>query len=276
MLNEEKITHRMKNLIESGFFGKDKLLLNEAFAEKDKVRIFQAAYNYSYKQSITVDGIRGTQTNKAIADVKTKLSLDKLDNKNTEIFFLNFLDILKTENIINVGRGGSNDKVINYAAQALLNLAGQRIKIDGIVGTQTTTAIKALTNSETITKDNIQPIIDKAKANIRELGIEDESSTQNTSSGQNKAPEEKGSSKEVKKSETSNTNKNESGKADVIFVAGLESKMNAQGQTEKLRAGLPQGTTIKTFTSVNSFSADLMAREMMSSTETDRRMLMFD
>jgi hypothetical protein len=34
MLNEERIANRMKNLIESGFFGKDKLLLNEAFADK--------------------------------------------------------------------------------------------------------------------------------------------------------------------------------------------------------------------------------------------------
>jgi hypothetical protein len=34
MFNEERIANRMKNLIESGFFGKDKLLLNEAFADK--------------------------------------------------------------------------------------------------------------------------------------------------------------------------------------------------------------------------------------------------
>jgi lysozyme family protein len=251
MLNEERITNRMLNLIESGFFGKNKFLLTEQFTSSEKIRLFQAVYNYSYKQNILVDGIRGKQTNNAIADVKNQLLKDenlKFNNTNAETFFLNFLDVLKTENIINVGRGGSNDKMVNYAIQSLITLAGQPIKIDGVVGTQTITAIKALTNSETITKDNIQPIIDKAKANIKELGIEDASSMQNTSIAQNKAPEEKGSSKEVKKSETSNTNKNESGKADVIFVAGLESLMSAQGQTEKLRAGLPEGTNIKTFT----------------------------
>jgi hypothetical protein len=34
MLNEERITYRMVNLIESGFFGRNKSLLTEAFADK--------------------------------------------------------------------------------------------------------------------------------------------------------------------------------------------------------------------------------------------------
>ena len=173
MLNEQKITYKMKTLIESGFFG-NKGLISEALADKEKIRLFQAAYNRTYDKNLAVDGIKGAQTDAAIADVKQKFSLDKLDNTNTEVFYLNFLDILKLDNTINVGQGGANtNKNQNYAVQVLSNLAGQPIGIDGVIGTKSIEAIKALTGANVINKDNIGAVIEKAKANIKELGVED-------------------------------------------------------------------------------------------------------
>jgi hypothetical protein len=173
MLNEQKVTYKMKTLIESGFFG-NKGLISEALADKDRIRLFQAAYNRTYDKNLAVDGIKGAQTDAAIADVKQKFSLDKLDNANTEVFYLNFLDILKLDNTINVGQGGANtNKNQNYAVQVLSNLAGQPIGIDGVIGTKSIEAIKALTGANVINKDNIGAVIEKAKANIKELGVED-------------------------------------------------------------------------------------------------------
>jgi hypothetical protein len=175
MINEQRITYRMKTLMESGFFG-ERRLLTEAFADKDKVRLFQAAYNKTYNKNLAVDGVKGGQTDAAIEDVKKQPSFnfEKLDNANAEVFFLNFLDILKMDNTINVGKGGTNNnKNQNYAVQALINLAGQPIGIDGVIGDKTIAAIKAVTGaSELINKDNITDVIEKAKANVKELGVE--------------------------------------------------------------------------------------------------------
>lgn len=244
MLNEEKITYRMMNLIESGFFGRNKFLLTEAFSNREKVKIFQAAYNYTYDKNIAIDGIKGTQTNAAIEDVKKQFTKDKLDDANTADFYSKFLERLQNDKSINVGQEGVNtNKNLNYAIQALINLAGEKISIDGVIGNQTITAIKKLTNSGSITKDNIQAVIEKAKANINTLGIEDSTSGQTNISAQNKISQGKEGSEEANKSQTNV----DTGKADVIFVAGLESAMNAQGQTERLRAGLKPNTVIKTF-----------------------------
>ena len=174
MLNEQKITYRMKTLIESGFFG-TKSLLTEAFADKDKVRLFQAAYNYTYDKNIAVDGIKGTQTNAAIEDVKKQLGKDKLDDAGANEFYQKFLVKLdEKKSSINVGQGGANtNKVLNYAIQTLINLAGTPLGIDGVVGTKTIAAIKTVADdSEVINTENITTITGKAVENILQLGIE--------------------------------------------------------------------------------------------------------
>jgi hypothetical protein len=172
MLNEQKITYRMKTLMESGFFG-TKSLLTEAFQDKDKVRLFQAAYNYTYDKNLAVDGIKGGQTDAAIADVKKQLAKDKLDDTNTADFYYKFLERLQNDKSINVGQGGVNtNKNLNYAIQALINLAGKPLGINGVIETKTNTAIKELTNSDTITSKNILPIINLANPNVKTLGVE--------------------------------------------------------------------------------------------------------
>jgi hypothetical protein len=174
MLNEQKITYRMKTLMESGFFG-TKTLLSEAFQNKDKVRLFQAAYNYTYDKNLAVDGIKGGQTNAAIADVKTQLAKEKLDNSATEDFYYKFFEKLQNDKTINVGQGGVNtNKKLNYAIQALINLAGTPLGINGVIEAQTIAAIKTVTkSSEVITNQNILPIINMANPNVKELGVED-------------------------------------------------------------------------------------------------------
>ncbi len=190
MLNEQKITYRMVNLIESGFFGRNKSLLTEAFADRDKVKIFQAAYNYTYDKNISVDGIKGTQTNAAIEAVKKDLGKEKLDDTNIKEFYTKFITKLEENSAnINVGEGGSNNnRNLNYAIQTLLTIAGQPIAIDGVVGTKTITAIKALTNNESsiINKDNLSGITDLAvKTNVQEgLGIEDIATVQSNARDQ--------------------------------------------------------------------------------------------
>jgi lysozyme family protein len=179
MINEQKIAYRMKNLMESGFFGKSKSLLNEALADKDKVRIFQAAYNYTYNQNIAVDGVKGAQTTAAIEAVKKDLGKEKLDDTNMKDFYTKFFTKLTEEAAnINVGEGGSNNnKILNYAIQALINLAGQPIGIDGVIGTKTITAIKALTNNESgaINNETLSSITPLAiKTNVQSgLSVED-------------------------------------------------------------------------------------------------------
>jgi lysozyme family protein len=179
MINEQKIAYRMKNLMESGFFGKSKSLLNEALADKDKVRIFQAAYNYTYNQNIAVDGIKGAQTTAAIEAVKKDLGKEKLDDTNMKDFYTKFFTKLTEEAAnINVGEGGSNNnKILNYAIQVLINLAGQPIGIDGVIGTKTITAIKALTNNESgvINNETLSSITPLAiKTNVQSgLSVED-------------------------------------------------------------------------------------------------------
>lgn len=181
MLNEQRITYRMKTLIESGFFGSKKLL-SEAFADNDKVRLFQAAYNYTYNKNLVVDGIKGGQTDAAIADVKKQLGKDKLDNEGAKDFYQKFLVKLDENKAnINVGQGGTNNnKNLNQAIQAVINLAGTPIAIDGVIGTKTIAAIKTVTDgdSEIINSETITRITGKAAKNILQLGVEGIATTQ--------------------------------------------------------------------------------------------------
>jgi hypothetical protein len=177
MLNEQKITYRMRTLMESGFFG-GKVLLTEAFADRDKVRLFQAAYNYTYNKNLAVDGEKGAQTNAAIADVKKQLVKDKLDNEGAKDFYANFLTkLVDDKEKINVGQGGVNtNKILNRAIQALINLAGTPLGIDGVIGTKTIAAIKTVIDenddSGAINSENISQITGKAAKNVLDLGVE--------------------------------------------------------------------------------------------------------
>jgi hypothetical protein len=192
MLNEQKITYRMKNLIESGFFG-SKTLLTEAFADGDKVRLFQAAYNYTYDKNLAVDGVKGGQTDAAIADVKKQLGKDKLDDAGAKDFYQKFLVKLDdNKGSINVGQGGANtNKILNQAIQALINLAGTPLGIDGVIGTKTIAAIKTVAeDSEVINSQNITAITGKAVKNILQLGVEGIATTQG--GGKDAAAEEGG------------------------------------------------------------------------------------
>lgn len=180
MLNEQKITYRMKNLMESGFFG-SKILLTEAFADKDKIRLFQAAYNYTYNKNLAVDGIKGAQTDAAIADVKKQLGKDKLDNEGAKEFYQKFLVKLEeNKGSINVGQGGANtNRILNQAIQALINLAGTPLGIDGVIGAKTIAAIKTVAeDSEVINAENITTITGKAVKNILQLGVDGITTTQ--------------------------------------------------------------------------------------------------
>ena len=180
MLNEQKITYRMRTLMESGFFG-SKVLLTEAFADNDKVRLFQAAYNYTYDKNLAVDGVKGGQTDAAIADVKKQLGKEKLDDAGAKDFYQKFLTKLdENKASINVGQGGANtNRILNQAIQALINLAGTPLGIDGVIGTKTIAAIKAVAeDSEVINSQNITTITGKAVKNILQLGVDGIATTQ--------------------------------------------------------------------------------------------------
>jgi len=196
MLNEQKLNDRMMNLMESGFFGK-KILNEGVFAPQVKIKLFQAAYNYTYDKNLAVDGVKGGQTDAAIEAVKKDLGKDKLDDVNIKDFYTKFLTKLDENRAnINVGEGGSNtNRNLNLAIQALINIAGQAIPIDGVIGAKTIAAIKALTNdgSGLINKDTITGITGLAvKTNVQGgLGVEgvatiDSKSPEELNSAQNR------------------------------------------------------------------------------------------
>lgn len=193
MLNEQKLNDRMMNLMESGFFGK-KILNEGVFAPQVKIKLFQAAYNYIYNQNISVDGEKGVQTNAAIEAVKKALGKDKLDDAGVKDFYEKFLTKLdESKESINVGQGGANtNKILNQAIQALINLAGTPIGIDGVIGTKTIAAIKTVAeDSEVINSQNITTITTKAVKNILQLGVDgiatiDSKSPEELNSAQNR------------------------------------------------------------------------------------------
>jgi hypothetical protein len=163
--------------MESGFFGR--MVLSEGtFTPQVKVSLFQAAYNYTYNKTLVVDGAKGGQTNAAIEAVKKDLGKDKLDDANIKEFYTKFLTKLDDNSAnINVGEGGSNNnRNLNLAIQALINLAGQAISIDGVIGAKTIAAIKTITNDDSgvINKDTIRSITGLAvKTNVQGgLGID--------------------------------------------------------------------------------------------------------
>ena len=195
MLNEQKITYRMKTLMESGFFG-TKTLLSEAFQNKDKVRLFQAAYNYTYDKNLAVDGVKGGQTDAAIADVKKQLGKEKLDDAGAKDFYQKFLVKLdENKGSINIGQGGANtNKILNQAIQALINLVGTPLGIDGVIGPKTIAAIKTVAeDSEVINSQNITNITTKAAKNILQLGVDGIATTQG--GGKDAAAGEEGGTK---------------------------------------------------------------------------------
>lgn len=193
MLNEQKLSDRMMNLMESGFFGK-KILNEGVFAPQVKIKLFQAAYNYTYDKNLAVDGEKGVQTNAAIEAVKKDLAKDKLDDAGAKDFYQKFLTKLdESKASINVGQGGANtNKILNQAIQALINLAGTPIGIDGVIGTKTIAAIKTVAeDSEVINSQNITTITTKAVKNILQLGVEgiatiDSKSPEELNSAQNR------------------------------------------------------------------------------------------
>lgn len=157
MINENKITNRLLQLMEEGFFGKS--VLNENINSGIDTKLFQAAYNYVFGGNLKVDGVPGEQTNAALEQVNKRYP-----NEGVKGLFDEMSKKLKGFTGLNVGQGGSNNPKVVGAVQVLLNLAGQKNIIpDGVVGNMTIGAINKVLGGNNVTSANINQLIGISK-----------------------------------------------------------------------------------------------------------------